>query len=301
MTSNYSIKDLERLSGIKAHTIRIWEQRYNILSPNRTNSNIRLYNDEELKLILNIASLVRAGGKISHIVKLAPKEISIRIQDLVANPRSVDEFFMLQIDKLVIAMLELDDAKFDKVISTSALKCGFEETMLQIIFPFLSKVGIMWRTGESSILQEHFISNLIRSKILVAIDGYSGSQGSDAEKWLLFLPEGELHEMGLLFAKYLLNSRGKHVMYFGQSMPSDELIAYCKLKNPQYVLTFFTASYSQDDVVQYLSRLSKELTTTTILVSGGQVQSWSPKWSNVKFLYQVNDLLDIIGPSKNNV
>lgn len=301
MTSNYSIKDLERLSGIKAHTIRIWEQRYNILSPNRTDSNIRLYNDEELKLILNIASLVRAGGKISHIVKLGPKEICSRIQDLVSNPGSSNEFFSLQVDKLVIAMLELDDTKFDKVLSTSTLKYGFEETMLQVIFPFLSKVGIMWRTGESSILQEHFISNLIRSKILVAIDTYSGSQRPDDEKWLLFLPEGELHEMGLLFAKYLLNSRSKHVMYLGQSMPSDELIAYCNLKNPKYILTFFTASYSQDDVVHYLSRLSKELATTTILVSGGQIQGWSPKWSNVKFLYQVKDLIDMIGPSKDNV
>jgi DNA-binding transcriptional MerR regulator len=298
MTSNYSIKDLERLSGIKAHTIRIWEQRYNILNPDRTGTNIRLYNDEELKLILNIASLVRAGGKISHIVKLEPKEISSRIQDLVANPTSINDFFSLQIDNLVIAMLELDDAKFDKVISTSAIKYGFEETMLQIIFPFLHKVGIMWRTGEVSILQEHFISNLIRSKILVAVDGFSGTQSADAEKWLLFLPEGELHEMGLLFSKYLLNSRGRHVMYFGQSMPSNELVHYCKEKNSTNLLTFFTAAYSEEQIVQYLEKLSVRIKDSTIYVAGGQVQGWSPKWPNVKFLTGVNDLLTLIGPSK---
>jgi MerR family transcriptional regulator, light-induced transcriptional regulator len=297
MTSNYSIKDLERLSGIKAHTIRIWEQRYNILSPDRTDTNIRTYNDEELKLILNIASLVRAGGKISHIVKLKPKEICNRIQDLVANPTNINEFFCLQIDNLVIAMIDLDDSKFDKIISTSAIKYGFEETMLQIIFPFLSKVGIMWRTGEVSVLQEHFISNLIRSKILVAIDGYSGTQGADAEKWLLFLPEGELHEMGLLFSKYLLNSRGRHVMYFGQSMPGDEIAHYCQEKTPAYLLTFFTAAYSEDQIVQYLEKLSTRVNNSTILVAGGQVQGWIPKWSNVKFLSNVNDLLHIIGPA----
>lgn len=297
MTSNYSIKDLERLSGIKAHTIRIWEQRYNILNPDRTDTNIRSYNDEELKLILNIASLVRAGGKISHIVKLKPKEIVSRIQDLVANPNSINEFFALQIDNLVIAMLDLDDAKFDKVISTSAIKYGFEETMLQIIFPFLQKVGIMWRTGEVSVLQEHFISNLIRSKVLVAIDGYSNTQSANAEKWLLFLPEGELHELGLLFSKYLLNSRGKHVMYFGQSMPGDELIHYCKEKRPAYLLTFFTAAYSEQQIVQYLEKLSAKIPTSTILAAGAQVYGMKPQWANVRFLSNVNDLISIIGPA----
>ena len=126
MTSKYSIKDLERLSGIKAHTIRIWEQRYNLVSPDRTDSNIRLYNDDELKHILNIASLVKAGSKISHVVKLEKQEITKRIQELVANPVNVDAFFATQTDNLVIAMLDLDDSKFEKVINTSNLKYGFE-------------------------------------------------------------------------------------------------------------------------------------------------------------------------------
>ena len=232
MTSKYSIKDLERLSGIKAHTIRIWEQRYNLVSPDRTDSNIRLYNDDELKHILNIASLVKAGSKISHVVKLEKQEITKRIQELVANPVNVDAFFATQTDNLVIAMLDLDDSKFEKVINTSNLKYGFEETMLNVIIPFLQKVGIMWRTGEANIIQEHFISNLIRKKALVAIDGYSGTAAPDAEQWLLFLPEGELHEIGLLFSKYLLKVRGKKVMYFGQTVPVEDIINYCKEYKP---------------------------------------------------------------------
>lgn len=297
MTSKYSIKDLERLSGIKAHTIRIWEQRYNILNPNRTESNIRLYNDEELIYILNIASLIRAGNKISHIVKLEHPELCKRIQELVANPASVDHFFTTQADNLVIAMIELDDNKFEKVINTSNLKYGFEETMLNVLIPFLQKVGIMWRTGEASIIQEHFISNLIRKKVLVAIDGYSGTAASNAETWLLFLPEGELHEIGLLFSKYLLKVRGKKVMYFGQTVPQKDIISYCEEHHPKYLLTFFTAAYSSDGIEEYIEKLSSKVKDSKILIAGGQVCGMDEKWKNVKFLHEVNDLIRIAGPN----
>ncbi|MEX1190145.1 MAG: MerR family transcriptional regulator [Bacteroidia bacterium] len=296
MTSKYSIKDLERLSGIKAHTIRIWEQRYNLLNPDRTGTNIRLYNDDELKYVLNIASLIRAGGKISHIVKLNKQEITKRIQELVESPVKVDSFFETQTDNLVIAMLELDELMFEKAINTSSLKYGFEETMLNVIIPFLQKVGIMWRTGDASIIQEHFISNLIRKKVLVAIDGYIGNVAPDAEHWLLYLPEGELHEVGLLFSKYLLKVRGKKVMYFGQTVPVNDIMAYCKSYNPKYILTFFTAAYSKDGIVSYLNKLAEEIKNTEILVAGGQVCGWKPEWPNVRFLSVITDLIEIAGP-----
>jgi DNA-binding transcriptional MerR regulator len=295
MTAKYSIKDLERLSGIKAHTIRIWEQRYNLLNPDRTQTNIRLYNDEELKHILNIASLVKAGSKISHVVKLEQGEISKRIQEMVANPVNVDEFFAIQTDNLVIAMLDLDDSRFEKVISTSTLKYGFEETMLNVLIPFLQKVGIMWRTGESSILQEHFISNLIRKKVLVAIDGYSGTAAPDAEKWVLFLPESELHEIGLLFSKYLLRVRGKKVIYFGQNTPIDEIVNFCHEHSPVYILTFITASFSFDGMLDYFGKLSKAIPQTKILAAGGMLYGIESRWSNVTILQDVRDLIRIAG------
>lgn len=295
MTSKYSIKDLERLSGIKAHTIRIWEQRYGLLTPDRTDTNIRLYNDEELKHLLNIASLIRAGSKISHVVKLKNEEIYSRIQQLVSNPTNINEFFTVQTDNLVISMLDLDDSKFEKVISTSTLKYGFEETMLNVIIPFLSKVGIMWRTGEASIIQEHFISNLIRKKVLVAIDGYSGTAAPNAEQWLLFLPEGELHEIGLLFSKYLLKVRGKKVYYFGQTVPINDIITFCKEHHPAYMLTFFTAAYSTDQIQKYLTRLSESSPDINILVAGGLIYHMESEWHNVRFLHSVNDLIQITG------
>ncbi|MCB0819498.1 MAG: MerR family transcriptional regulator [Bacteroidetes bacterium] len=294
--SKYSIKDLERLSGIKAHTIRIWEQRYNLLSPDRTESNIRLYNDEELKLILNIASLVKAGTKISHVVKLQPGEITKRIQDLVANPSSADEFFNVQVDNLVIAMLDLDDVRFEKVISTCTLRYGFEDTMLHLLIPFLQKVGIMWRTGEASILQEHFISNLIRKKVLVAIDAYAGIAPPDADRWVLFLPEGELHEIGLLFSKYLLKVRGKKVMYFGQTTPLDEIVKYCIQNKVSHVLTFITSAFSSDGLNSYMSRLASSLSGVQVLVAGGMVAGRQSEWPNVKVLNEVCDLTDVAGP-----
>jgi DNA-binding transcriptional MerR regulator len=297
MTSKYTIKDLERLSGIKAHTIRIWEQRYQLLNPDRTDSNIRLYNDQELKILLNISLLIRHGGKISHLVKLNQEEIHKRIQDMVQQPTSVNQFFEAQTDSLVIAMLELDDARFEKVISTSSIKYGFEQTMLNILIPFLQKVGIMWRTGEANVFQEHFITNLIRKKILVAIDGYSGMAQPNAEEWLLFLPDGELHEIGLLFSKFILKVRGKRVIYLGQTVPLDEVIAYCKKYNPAFVLTFFTASYTTESIVQYLEKISVLAPNTKILVAGAQTCSIESHWSNVELINSVYDLIRIADSS----
>jgi DNA-binding transcriptional MerR regulator len=293
MTSKYTIKDLERLSGIKAHTIRIWEQRYNLLNPDRTESNIRLYNDQELKVLLNISLLIRHGGKISHLVKLNQEEIFARILQMVHQPDTVDQFFEAQTDSLVIAMLELDDNRFEKVISTSSLKYGFEQTMLHILIPFLQKVGVMWRTGESNIFQEHFITNLIRKKILVAVDGFSGSVSPQADEYLLYLPDGELHEIGLLFAKYILKVRGKRVIYLGQTVPLSDVIQYCKQYHPKYILTFFTAAYSLDTIYKYLDTASASLDDTQILIAGQQVQSIVPKWKNVTPLASVSDLIQI--------
>ena len=301
MTSKYTIKDLERLSGIKAHTIRIWEQRYNLLNPDRTDTNIRHYNDQELKALLNISLLIRHGSKISHLVKLDQKEISARIQQMVEKPASVDQFFEAQTDNLVISMLELDDLKFDKVISTSTLKYGFEQTMLNIIIPFLQKVGIMWQTGEAGIFHEHFITNLIRKKVLVAIDGYAGHAQSGADEWLLFLPEGELHEIGLLFSKYLLKVRGKRVIYLGQTVPLDDLKIYCNKYHPKYLLTFFTAAYTTETIHRYLDKVVSFVGDSNVMIAGGQIAELKPHWSNVHLLHSVGDLIRVADSESENV
>jgi len=158
--SNYSIKDLEQLSGIKAHTLRIWEQRYNIIAPKRTDTNIRTYDDRDLKLVLNIALLKDHGHKISEISKLSLDEMNrevIKISDRQQN-------YPDQIHALTISMIDLDEDRFEKIISTNILQFGFENTIINIVYPFLSRLGTLWVTGSVGPAQEHFISNLIRQK-----------------------------------------------------------------------------------------------------------------------------------------
>lgn len=206
--SVYSIRDLEQLSGIKAHTLRIWEQRYNIVSPKRTDSNIRYYDDVDLKLILNISLLKDHGFKISHIAEMSEAEMKGEIIKITSKSNSSSE----QVQALTLAMIELDEERFDKIISTNVLQLGFERTMMQIIYPFLVRVGVLWQTGAIHPAQEHFISNLIRQKLIVAIDGQVVKHNPNAKKFLLFLPEGELHELSLLFANYLVKSRNHKVI-----------------------------------------------------------------------------------------
>ncbi|MEM6347663.1 MAG: MerR family transcriptional regulator, partial [Bacteroidota bacterium] len=207
----YSIKDLEQLSGIKAHTLRVWEQRYGIIQPSRTPTKIRYYDDADLRLVLNISFLNRNGHKISKIAKMTGDEI----QNTVMRISDSNLEFPNQVNALVIAMVNLDEERFEKIISTNTLQFGFENTMLHIIYPFLERIGILWQTGSINPAHEHFMSNLIRQKLIVAIDGQIRSQNPNASKYLLFLPEGEQHELSLLFSAYIIKSRHNKVIYLG--------------------------------------------------------------------------------------
>ncbi|WP_339874956.1 MerR family transcriptional regulator [uncultured Algoriphagus sp.] len=262
--SNYSIKDLEQLSGIKAHTLRIWEQRYNLLSPKRTDTNIRYYDDADLKLILNVAMLNTHGIKISKIAAMSRMDISEEIIKL--TDRSVDHND--QIQALTICMIEMDEDRFEKILSTNILKLGFEETVLEIIYPFLSKIGVLWQTGAINPAQEHFISNLIRQKLIVAIDGQVAK--ATGKTFMLFLPEGELHEISLLFSCYLIKKHGHKVIYLGQSTPEADLVSIYKIQQPNYLLTIITSAPSGDNVQDYINMLGQEFSKSEIFVTGLQ-------------------------------
>lgn len=287
--STYSIKDLEHLSGIKAHTLRIWEQRYSLLQPKRTDTNIRYYDDDDLKLILNVALLNENGVKISKIASMAPNELREEILRLTERTLTHDD----QIHALTICMIEMDEDRFDKILSTNILKLGFEQTMLKIIYPFMSKIGVLWQTGAVNPAQEHFISNLIRQKLIVAIDGQIPQGGG--KKFLLFLPEGELHEISLLFASYLIKSKGHKVIYLGQSTPSDDLLSVFKFHQPDYLLTIITTSPSSEYVREYVSALSERFTTSQILVTGYQVIGQDLCFpENVRKLSYIRDIKDLL-------
>jgi DNA-binding transcriptional MerR regulator len=261
--AKYSIRDLEKLSGIKAHTLRIWEKRHKLLEPKRTNTNIRYYNDADLKKILNIALLNRNGYKISKIAGFRESEMCEQVNELAKTSPEITSI----IDGLVISMIEMDENRFGQIFSANIDKYGFEETILNIIYPFFEKVGMLWQTGSINPAQEHFISNLIRQKISTAIESTSLINNSRSKSFLIFLPEGELHEIGLLFYYFLAKKQGHRVIYLGQSIPYDDIESVQKIRTCDYILTSFSSAINGLDINNYLSKLAGEFKDKTILFS----------------------------------
>ena len=270
-TANYSIKDLEQITGIKAHTIRIWEKRYNIVQPQRTITNIRHYTDEDLKRLLSIAILNRHGLKISTIVSLSNEELNRNIVALSTKSLDLDS----HIEGLVVAMIEVNEAKIDKILNTLFLNIGFEDTFNKVIVPFFEKIGILWQIGTISPAQEHFITNLIRQKMIVAIDGIvSPEEMVDRKRFLLFLPDGELHEIALLYYSYLIQKRGHKVIYLGQMVPFEDLLSISSYQNPDVLFTIFTTSPKNNKVEDYIGRLVSNFQNKKIFVSGIQFKMY---------------------------
>lgn len=288
--SNYSIKDLEHLSGIKAHTLRIWEQRYDFIKPKRTDTNIRFYDDDDLKLVMNISLLKDNGHKISKISSMPLEELQDEVRNLMESRLSFSD----QIQALTLTMLDLDEERFEKIISTNILQIGFERTMMSIIYPFFQKIGILWQTGSINPAQEHFISNLIRQKIIVAIDGQMISQDYNS-KYLLYLPEDELHEISLLFSYYIIKSRNNKVVYLGQNVPYRDLSAVYDIHKPQVIVTVFTKTPNGQQAAEYVERLAADFPDSDILLSGQQVVGQDlPCPENVHVLNKLQDLIDIV-------
>lgn len=289
MIAKFSIKDLEKLSGIKAHTLRIWEQRYGILKPERTDTNIRYYCNEELKQLLNITLLYNHGFKISKIASLDGKSIVAEVNKIIDAQTSPSD----QIDSLIIAMVEIDEIRFEKIISTTILHHGFSYTIEKVIYPFLHKIGLMWQLGSINPAQEHFISNLIRQKLIVAIDGVVAPEVKKSKRFVLFLPDMELHELSLLYFSYLLKSRGHQIIYLGQSVPYIDLERVVEIRKPEYIVSVFT--HHMDDVNQYIKNLSKSFPQLNILLSGAQLQNTSSKLpNNIELFKTPEDFLKLI-------
>ncbi|MFO7655617.1 MAG: MerR family transcriptional regulator [Bacteroidales bacterium] len=264
--ASYTIKDLEKLSGIKAHTIRIWEKRYGLIEPQRTSTNIRTYCDLDLKRLLNISFLNRHGLKISKIAQLTPEQVKDKIGHLQQNMSDLES----HIESLSIAMIDLDEDKFEKILSRLVIQMGFEDAFIKIIYPFFGKVGIMWLTGAINPAQEHFVSNLIRQKLNVAIDSQIASNNSNQKSFLLFLPEGELHELGLLFYAYLIKKRGYKIIYLGQSVPLNDLFDVIKLRPCNYLVTSFISTFNGQSVYDYALEISENARFDKLFISGNQ-------------------------------
>jgi len=260
----YTIRDLEKLSGIKAHTIRIWEKRYGIISPDRTNTNRRRYSDNDLRKLINIAILNRNGFKISKISSMSFREVEEKVSFLSQDLSQDDT----QIETLVIAMLNLDETSFINLINRSILNRGFEDTFTSIVFPFLKRVGLLWVTGTITPAQEHFVSNLIRQKLISNIDALDFKKRENRKKVVLFLPENELHEIGLLFFTYITRKNGHEVLYLGPQTPLDSVVESVRIWPADIIVTGTLSEFSGVLREEYLKKLSVTFPEHLVIVSG---------------------------------
>lgn len=288
---SYSIKDLENISGIKAHTLRIWEQRYNLFEPNRTDTNIRLYSNSDMRKLLNVALLNNNGVKISKIAELSNEELNVKASEILVSQNN----YQNQIEFLVMSMIDMNEAKFEEIISENILSIGLVKTIENIVYPFLVRVGVLWQTDSIHPGQEHFMSNLIRQKLIAAIDSQTVKPAEDAPVFMLFLPDNELHEISLIYYNFLLRELNYHTIYLGQSVPFKELVKVAKHKKVTHALSIFTAGLKNSKVEGYLSALSSSLPEVQFYLSGYQLIDFqSHSLSNVNTFKNIQDFKSLI-------
>lgn len=290
--NKFTIKDLENLSGIKAHTIRIWEQRYSFLKPQRTATNIRYYSNLELKTLLNISLLNKYGYKISHISRMSNEELREKTLTLTGTEAQQDRL----INELIQHMIEVELELFEKVIDQYLQVKGIEKTISYLIFPFMERIGILWLTDHINPAQEHLISNIIRQKLIVGIDGAS-TPLSLKTKMILFLPENEHHEIGLLFLHYMLKIRGVKVIYVGANVPVKDLEYVVELKKPDYIYTHLTTVIKEFNFDKFINNLKLRFPKQQVIISGLMAQTFEKKQipSNFRFLKSFAELNEFLG------
>jgi MerR family transcriptional regulator, light-induced transcriptional regulator len=260
----FTIKDLENLSGIKAHTIRIWEQRYHFLKPQRTATNIRFYSNEELKTVLNVALLNKSGLKMAQIDRMTQTELTEKILGL-RDPKAQSERV---IHNMIRDMVDLDMAAFESELNRHIRTEGLEKTITRLVFPFLEKIGILWTTGHINPAQEHLVSGLIRQKLIAGIEQTSGVRPL-GKNFLLFLPEGEHHELGLLYVHYLLKLRGAGVIYLGADVPLADMGYVARVKSPDYLYTHLTGGSWGSTLDKWIQQLRLQVPAIPLVISGG--------------------------------
>ncbi len=288
----FTIKELESFTGIKAHTIRIWEQRYGLLTPERTETNIRRYTDQDLKRLLNISLLINAGMKISNISKLSEEQVRMSILEMHTN-KEQQESHSLHV--LKIAMLNYDENMFSKIIDQQIADRGLSETFTKILIPFLQEIGVMWQADAICPAQEHFISCLIRQKLFHHVETLENPQPDDKRTLVLYLPELEIHELSLIMMQYVLKKRGYKCILLGQSVPSEDLVqVHQRLGNVDYI-SIFTTNPLPIFMNDYLKKISKFFTDTEchFHLTGHLVKGLkSPDYQLITFYNSVEELLN---------
>ncbi|TDH23367.1 MerR family transcriptional regulator [Segetibacter sp. 3557_3] len=286
----FTIKDLENLSGIKAHTIRIWEQRYSFLKPQRTETNIRYYSNDELKMILNVALLNKYGFKVSHINKMNLLEMEEKVFSLSPGQAQQERV----VNQLIQAMVDLDMDVFERVLEAYISSVGIEKTITQIIFSFLERIGILWLTNHINPAQEHLVTNIIRQKLISGIE--NAPPTIVREKLIvLFLPENEYHELGLLFIYYLLKRNGIKVLYLGANVPLKDVEYIVKLKKPDALYCHLTSVASNFNFARFLQQMQTRMPDVALTISGPLTQSYKKKIpENILFKRSLSEVVEYI-------
>ena len=286
----FTIKELENLSGIKAHTIRVWEQRYSFLKPQRTSTNIRYYTNEELKIVLNIALLNKYGYKISHINKMRPDELTEKLVSL-SNSQAQQERI---INELLQLTIDMDIEKLEATLNQYVSAKGIDKVITQVIFPFLEKIGILWLANHVHPAQEHLVTNIVRQKLIVGIEG-AFTHLSAVKTVLLYLPEGEYHELGLLYVYYLLKCKGVRVLYLGANVPMKDLEFVAAVKKPEFVYTHLTTVASNFNLDKFLFHLHTHFPSSSVVVSGQTIFNYKKKIpSSITVCRSLTDFMDFV-------
>ena len=293
--SSFSIKDLENISGIKAHTIRIWEKRHGLLSPTRTDTNIRRYSLASLQKLLNITLLYNNGFKISRIASLEKDEISIMVREIALKSNSEQ----VAINAFKLSMVNFDSSLFDVTYEEILLQNDFEFVFINVFMPLMSELGILWQTNAISPSHEHFITNLIKQKVHIQTEFL---QKDDIDKqnsklFVLFLPEDEIHDLGLLFLNYLILKNGYKTIFLGQSLQTESLETLINLTNDICFVTYLTVEPNKDDINFYIKdfndRLLKSKSSNLAILGPQQVHINTFKLSkNIILFKSINAFQD---------
>ncbi len=294
----YSISDLEKLSGIKSHTIRIWEQRYGILRPKRTGTNIRFYDDDDLQRLLNVALLNRHGFRISKIAEMTKEDLAEQVSSVSNFKFDIDA----QLDVLTLSVIEMDEIKFGRIFDNHVEQIGFERTMLEVIYPFMEKLSLLWLTGSIKPVQENFITQLIRNKLIAAIEKEPVAADRKVTKFILYLPKDEQQELSILFMQYLIKRRGFRVVNLGANLALVDLKDACQIHQPDYVFTVLSETFNREPLQRYLSNLQAAAPNSHLLLTGYLVAAQpTSNLQNATVLPSLDDalaFLDNLKPAK---
>jgi DNA-binding transcriptional MerR regulator len=291
MNSGLSIKDLENLSGIKAHTIRMWEKRYNIFEPQRTKTNIRFYDNDDLKKLLNITSILDNGMRISRACQLSQAEINKQI--LTIQAENIEASKSIVINELIIATLQCNGLAFENTFANYKDTHSFEATIEQILYPLLVRIGLMWTVSKLNPAQEHFAIQLIKQKLFAAINELPNL--ASKRKFLLYLPEKEDHEIGLLYAYYLIKKSGLQTIYLGPNVPLIDVISCADNSKPTDILCTFTVPRKEETLTTYLDEFVKKMGDKNLLIHTISNHIDEAHYQNkINFLTSLNHLKNLL-------